>query len=227
MSPRVVPSARQPEAKPMSKRRALLGSLLSAGFLVLSAPTLWADDVSGVEAEQKGSEFLKQYGNVKADLKTILDDAKQLQDNVKSLRDPKGTLKDFEEFRATVSDTLAALADSGSITTESQSYLAYIAGELQKTKNRQTTLTDAETKTLVTTWQNYLDSATQKVAVIDKLRGQLIEMLITLQGKEYYIEQLIKTENAKVVLDNLDAIIADFGKTIDDLKDIQGKLPNS
>ena len=48
--------------------------------------------------------------------------------------------------------------------------------------------------------------------------------LISLQGKEYYIEELIKLDEADKVLENLDAIVDDLGKTLNDLKDIQEKI---
>ena len=48
--------------------------------------------------------------------------------------------------------------------------------------------------------------------------------LISLQGKEFYIEELIKLDEADKVLENLDAIVDDLGKTINDLKDIQEKI---
>ena len=69
-----------------------------------------------------------------------------------------------------------------------------------------------------------LTAATEKVKIIDKLRTELVTALISLQGKEYYIEELIKLDEADKVMENLDAIVDDVGKTINDLKDIQEKI---
>ena len=96
--------------------------------------------------------------------------------------------------------------------------------ELQRAQTRRPDLTDDETKILITGWQTRLNAATEKVKIIDKLRGELVATLISLQGKEYYIEELIKLDEADKVLENLDAIVDDLGKTLNDLKDIQEKI---
>jgi len=157
-------------------------------------------------------------------LKNIIDDAKKLGDNVKSAKDPQKSLSELQNFRATVSDALDAISDDGAITKESQSYLSYLVAELQRAQTRRPDLTDDETKTLITGWQTRLNAATEKVKIIDKLRSDLVATLISLQGKEYYIEELIKLDQADKVLENLDAIVDDLGKTLNDLKDIQEKI---
>jgi len=180
-----------------------------------------------VEAAQRGNQFTSQYGSIKTDLKNILDDAKKLGENVKAIKDPQKSLSELQNFRATVSDALDAISDDGAITKESQSYLSYLAAELQRSQNRRSNLTEDETKTLITGWQNRLNAATEKVKIIDRLRGELVSTLVSLQGKEYYIEELIKLDEADKVLENLDAIVDDLGKTINDLKDIQEKISGS
>ena len=95
---------------------------------------------------------------------------------------------------------------------------------MQRAQTRRPDLTDDETKILITGWQTRFNAATEKVKIIDKLRGELVATLISLQGKEYYIEELIKLDEADKVLENLDAIVDDLGKTLNDLKDIQEKI---
>jgi hypothetical protein len=191
---------------------------------LFNTQALWADDNPGEEAAQRGNQFTSQYGSIKSDLKNILDDAKKLGDNVKTAKDPQKSLSELQNFRATVSDALDAISDGGAITKESQSYLSYLAAELQRAQTRRPDLTDDETKVLITGWQTRLNAATDKVKIIDKLRGELVATLISLQGKEYYIEELIKLDEADKVLENLDAIVDDLGKTLNDLKDIQEKI---
>jgi hypothetical protein len=208
----------------MSPNRVALGTIFSACFLLFNTQILLADDNPGEEAALRGNQFTSQYGSIKSDLKNILDDAKKLGDNVKTIKDPQKSLSELQNFRATVSDALDAISDDGAITKESQSYLSYLATELQRSQTRRADLTDDETKTLVTGWQTRLNAATEKVKIIDKLRGELVSTLISLQGKEYYIEELIKLDEADKVLENLDAIVDDLGKTLNDLKDIQEKI---
>ena len=198
--------------------------MFSACFLLFNPQTLWAEDSPGEQAAQRGNQFTSQYGSIKSDLKNIIDDAKKLGDNVKSAKDPQKSLSELQNFRATVSDALDAISDDGAITKESQSYLSYLVAELQRAQTRRPDLTDDETKTLITGWQTRFNAATEKVKIIDKLRGELVATLISLQGKEYYIEELIKLDEADKVLENLDAIIDDLGKTLNDLKDIQEKI---
>jgi hypothetical protein len=208
----------------MRPTRAVYGAIFSACFLLFNTQALWADDHPGEEAVQRGNQFTSQYGSIKTDLKNILDDARKLGDNVKTVKDPQKSLSELQNFRATVSDALDAISDDGTITKASQSYLSYLATELQRSQTRRPDLSDDETKTLVTGWQTRLDAATEKVKIIDKLRGELVATLISLQGKEYYIEELIKLDEADKVLENLDAIVDDLGKTLNDLKDIQEKI---
>ena len=211
----------------MSPNQAAFGAIFSACFLLFSTQISSADDNPGVEAAQRGNQFTSQYGSIKTDLKNILDDAKKLGENVKAIKDPQKSLSELQNFRATVSDALDAISDDGAITKESQSYLSYLAAELQRSQNRRSNLTEDETKTLITGWQNRLNAATEKVKIIDRLRGELVSTLVSLQGKEYYIEELIKLDEADKVLENLDAIVDDLGKTINDLKDIQEKISGS
>ena len=208
----------------MRPNRAVYGAMFSACFLLFNPQTLWAEDSPGEQAAQRGNQFTSQYGSIKSDLKNIIDDAKKLGDNVKSAKDPQKSLSELQNFRATVSDALDAISDDGAITKESQSYLSYLVAELQRAQTRRPDLTDDETKTLITGWQTRFNAATEKVKIIDKLRGELVATLISLQGKEYYIEELIKLDEADKVLENLDAIIDDLGKTLNDLKDIQEKI---
>jgi len=208
----------------MRPNRAVYGAMFSACFLLFNPQTLWAEDNPGEQAAQRGNQFTSQYGSIKSDLKNIIDDAKKLGDNVKSAKDPQKSLSELQNFRATVSDALDAISDDGAITKESQSYLSYLVAELQRAQTRRPDLTDDETKTLITGWQTRFNAATEKVKIIDKLRGELVATLISLQGKEYYIEELIKLDEADKVLENLDAIIDDLGKTLNDLKDIQEKI---
>jgi hypothetical protein len=208
----------------MRPNRAVYGAIFSACFLLFNTQALWAEDNPGEQAAQRGNQFTSQYGSIKSDLKNILDDAKKLGDNVKTIKDPQKSLSELQNFRATVSDALDAISDNGAITKESQSYLSYLATELQGAQTRRPDLTDDETKVLITGWQTRLDAATEKVKIIDKLRGELVATLISLQGKEYYIEELIKLDEADKVLENLDAIVDDLGKTLNDLKDIQEKI---
>jgi hypothetical protein len=208
----------------MRPNRAVYGAIFSACFLLFNTRALWADDSPGEEAAQRGNQFTSQYGSIKSDLKNIIDDAKKLGDNVKSAKDPQKSLSELQNFRATVSDALDAISDNGAITKESQSYLSYLVAELQRAQTRRPDLTDDETKILITGWQTRLNAATEKVKIIDKLRGELVATLISLQGKEYYIEELIKLDEADKVLENLDAIVDDLGKTLNDLKDIQEKI---
>jgi hypothetical protein len=208
----------------MRPNRAVYGAVFSACFLLFNTRVLWADDHPGEEAAQRGNQFTSQYGSIKSDLKNIIDDAKKLGDNVKTAKDPQKSLSELQNFRATVSDALDAIADDGAITKASQSYLSYLVAELQRAQTKRPDLSDDETKTLITGWQTRLNAATDKVKIIDKLRGELVATLISLQGKEYYIEELIKLDEADKVLENLDAIVDDLGKTLNDLKDIQEKI---
>jgi hypothetical protein len=208
----------------MRPNRAVYGAIFSACFLLFNTRALWADDSPGEEAAQRGNQFTSQYGSIKSDLKNIIDDAKKLGDNVKSAKDPQKSLSELQNFRATVSDALDAISDNGAITKASQSYLSYLVAELQRAQTRRPDLTDDETKVLITGWQTRLNAATEKVKIIDKLREELVATLISLQGKEYYIEELIKLDEADKVLENLDAIVDDLGKTLNDLKDIQEKI---
>jgi hypothetical protein len=208
----------------MRPNRAVYGAIFSACFLLFNTRALWADDSPGEEAAQRGNQFTSQYGSIKSDLRNIIDDAKKLGDNVKSAKDPQKSLSELQNFRATVSDALDAISDNGAITKASQSYLSYLVAELQRAQTRRPDLTDDETKVLITGWQTRLNAATEKVKIIDKLREELVATLISLQGKEYYIEELIKLDEADKVLENLDAIVDDLGKTLNDLKDIQEKI---
>ena len=208
----------------MSMNRAAVGAAFAAGLLMFNLQAASAENAAGADAEQRGQQFTLQYGLVKTDLKTILDDAKKLEENIKTIKDPQKSLSELQDFRATLSDTLDAISDNGTITNESQSYLSYLAEQLQRAQNRQTNLTDEETKTLVTGWQNRLNSATEKVKIIDRLRSELVSILIALQAKEYYTEELIKLNEADKILKNLDAIADDLGKTINDLNDIQERI---
>jgi hypothetical protein len=208
----------------MTPNRAAFGAVFSACFLLLNTQVLLADDNPGVEAAQRGNQFTSQYGAIKSDLKNILDDGKKLGENIKTLKDPQKSLSELQNFRATLSDALDAISDDGAITKQSQSYLSYLVGELQRAQSRRPDLTDEETRTLITGWQSRLTAATEKVKIIDKLRTELVTALISLQGKEYYIEELIKLDEADKVMENLDAIVDDLGKTINDLKDIQEKI---
>jgi hypothetical protein len=208
----------------MSMNRAAVGAAFAAVLLMFNLQAAWAENAAGADAEQRGQQFTLQYGLVKTDLKTILDDAKKLEENIKTIKDPQKSLSELEDFRATLSDALDAISDNGTITNESQSYLSYLAEQLQRAQNRQTNLTDEETKTLVTGWQNRLNSATEKVKIIDRLRSELVSILIALQAKEYYTEELIKLNEADKILKNLDAIADDLGKTINDLNDIQERI---
>ena len=208
----------------MGPNRAFYGAIFSACFLLFTPQTLWADDNPGEQAAQRGNQFTSQYGSIKTDLKNIIDDAKKLGDNVKTAKDPQKSLSELQNFRATLSDALDAISDDGAITKQSQSYLSYLVGELQRAQSRQPDLTDEETRTLIAGWQSRLTAATEKVKIIDKLRTELVSALISLQGKEYYIEELIKLDEADKVMENLDAIVDDLGKTINDLKDIQEKI---
>lgn len=211
----------------MLPNRAAFGAIFSACFLLLNTHNLLADDNPGAEAEQRGSQFTSQYASVKTDLQKILDDAKGLGEKIKASKDPQKSLSALQDFRATVSDALDAISDNGTITNETQSYLSYLAAEVQRSQYRRTDLTEDESKTLIAGWQDRLNAATEKVKIIDKLRGELVATLISLQGKEYYIEELIKLDEADKVLENLDAIVIDLGKTINDLKDIQEKISGS
>ncbi len=211
----------------MSTNRPALRAVFTACFLLFAARVSLADDNPAVEASQRGNQFTSQYGSIKADLKNILDDAKKLGENVKTAKDPQKSLSELQNFRATVSDALDAISDNGAITNASQSYLSYLAKELQKSQIRRTDLTEDETKTLITGWQSRLNAAAEKVSIIDKLRSELVSTLVSLQGKEYYIEELIKLDEADKVLENLDAIVDDLGKTLNDLKDIQEKISGS
>ena len=208
----------------MTPNRAAFGAFFSACFLLFNTQVLLADDNPGVEAAQRGNQFTSQYGAIKSDLKNILDDGKKLGENIKTLKDPQKSLSELQNFRATLSDALDAISDDGAITKQSQSYLSYLVGELQRAQSRRPDLTDEETRTLITGWQSRLTAATEKVKIIDKLRTELVTALISLQGKEYYIEELIKLDEADKVMENLDAIVDDLGKTINDLKDIQEKI---
>ena len=208
----------------MTPNRAAFGAVFFACFLLFNTQVLFADDNPGVEAAQRGNQFTSQYGAIKSDLKNIVDDAKKLGENVKTIKDPQKSLSELQNFRATLSDALDAISDDGAITKQSQSYLSYLLGELRRAQSRRPDLTDEETGTLVTGWQSRLTAATEKVKIVDKLRTELVSALISLQGKEYYIEELIKLDEADKVMENLDAIVDDLGKTINDLKDIQEKI---
>ena len=208
----------------MTPNRVAFGAVFSACFLLFNTQVLLADDNPGVEAAQRGNQFTSQYGAIKSDLKNIVDDAKKLGENIKTLKDPQKSLSELQNFRATLSDALDAISDDGAITKQSQSYISYLSNELQRAQGRRPDLTDEETRTLVTGWQSRLTAATEKAKIIDKLRTELVSALISLQGKEYYIEELIKLDEADKVMENLAAIVDDLGKTINDLKDIQEKI---
>ena len=156
----------------MSPNRVALGTIFSACFLLFNTQILLADDNPGEEAAQRGNQFTSQYGSIKTDLKNIIDDAKKLGDNVKTAKDPQKSLSELQNFRATVSDALDAISDDGAITKEFQSYLSYLVAELQRAQTRRPDLTDDETKVLITGWQTRLAAATDKVKIIDKLRGE-------------------------------------------------------
>ena len=208
----------------MTPNRAAFGTVFSACFVLFNTQVLLADDSPGAEAAERGNQFTSQYGAIKSDLKNIVDDAKKLGENIKTLKDPQKSLSELQNFRATLSDALDAISDEGAITKQSQSYISYLSNELQRAQGRRPDLTDEETRTLVTGWQSRLTAATEKAKIIDKLRTELVSALISLQGKEYYIEELIKLDEADKVMENLAAIVDDLGKTINDLKDIQEKI---